>query len=96
MFAKVRERLAVNKQTAQAFDVGRFNVRKLRELEVWKQIHIKFSNRFAAMENLNDSEDMNRAWENINEDTKTPAKESLGLHELKQHISWFDKDVHGF
>jgi hypothetical protein len=32
--AKVRERLTVNKQTAQNFDVERFNLRKLRELEV--------------------------------------------------------------
>jgi biopolymer transport protein ExbB/TolQ len=27
---------------------------------------------------------------------KTPAKESLGLHELKQHKSWFDKYCVGF
>jgi hypothetical protein len=31
--AKVRERLAVCKQTAQKFDVERFNLRKLSELE---------------------------------------------------------------
>jgi len=35
--------------------------------------------------NLNDSEDINRAWENIKENIKTSAKESLGLYELKQH-----------
>jgi hypothetical protein len=35
--AKVRERLAVNKYTAQTFDVKRFNLRKLSELEVRKQ-----------------------------------------------------------
>ena len=28
---------------------------------------------------------MNRAWENIQENIKTSAKDSLGLYELKQH-----------
>jgi len=49
--AKVRERLAVNKQGAQKFDVVRLNLRKLSELEVRKQYQIKISNRFAALEN---------------------------------------------
>jgi len=42
-----------------------FSFRKLIELEFRKQYQIKFSNRFATLENLNDSEDINRAWENI-------------------------------
>jgi len=33
---------------------------------------------------LNDYEGINRAWENIEENIKTTAKESLGLHELKK------------
>jgi len=37
------------------------------------------------LENLSDDEDINRAWENIKENIKTSAKESLGPHELKQH-----------
>jgi len=45
--------------------VERFNFRKLIELEVRKQYHIKISNRFAALENLRDSKDINRAWEHI-------------------------------
>ena len=48
------------------------------------------------MENLNDDEDINRAWENIKENIKTSAKESLGLHELKQHKPWFDEECLGF
>jgi hypothetical protein len=35
--AKIRERLAVNKQGAQKFDGERFNLRKLNELVVRKQ-----------------------------------------------------------
>jgi len=59
--AEVKDRLAVSKQAAQKFDVDRFNHRKLSELEVIKQYHIWISNRFAVLENFNDSEDINRA-----------------------------------
>jgi hypothetical protein len=54
------------------------------------------SNRFAALENLRDSKHINRAWGNIKEDNKTSAKDSLGLHELKQHRPWFDVECLGF
>ena len=47
------------------------------------------------MENLNDNEDINRAWENIKENIKTSAKDSQGLHELKQHKPWFDEESLG-
>jgi len=46
-----REILAVNKQAAQKFDVERFILRKLCELEVRKQYQIKISIMFAAVEN---------------------------------------------
>jgi hypothetical protein len=59
--AKVRKRLAVNKQAAQKFDGERFNLRKLNELEVKKKNQIGITNRFAALENLNVDEDVNRA-----------------------------------
>ena len=43
------------------------------------------------MKNLNVDEDVNWVWENIKENLKTAAKESLGLHKRKQHKPWFDK-----
>jgi hypothetical protein len=49
----------------QHIDVEKFNLRNSGALRVRKQYHIKISNRFAAWENLNYSEDTNRAWENI-------------------------------
>jgi len=57
-----------------------------------KLYQIKIPDRFAALETLNDSEDVNRAWENIKYNIKTSAKESLGLYELKQHQLWFDEE----
>ena len=57
--AKVGERLVVIKQAAQKSDAEGFNLRKLSELMVRKQYQIKMSDRFAALENLNVSEDIN-------------------------------------
>jgi len=65
MVTKVREKLAVSKQAGYKFLAERFNLRKLKDLEVRKQYQIKISNRFAALENLNYGEDTCRAWENI-------------------------------
>jgi hypothetical protein len=84
--AKVRERLAVSKQAAQKFERGRFNLRNLNELEVRKQYQIEITNRFAALENLDNDGNINRAWENVKESIQTLARESLGLHESK-HIN---------
>jgi glycine betaine/choline ABC-type transport system substrate-binding protein len=74
----------------------RFNLKKLNELEATEHYQIKISKRFAALENLGDSEDMNRAWKNIEEDIKTSAKESLGLHKLKQYRTRFDEECLSF
>jgi len=71
-------------------------LKKLNELEVKEEYQIEITNKFAALENLNADEDINRASENIKENIKTSAKESLGLHELKWHKPWFDKECLGF
>ena len=93
--AKVRERLAVRKQAAQKSDGVRFNLRKLNDLEVRKQYQIEITNRFAALENVCEDENINRGWESIKENIKTSATESLGMHEMKQHKPWFDEECLG-
>jgi hypothetical protein len=60
-------------------------------MEVRKQFQIEISNRFEALENLNDSEDIT-----IRENIKVSAKETLGLYGQKQHKPWFNEDVHRF
>jgi hypothetical protein len=72
--AKVRERLIVNKEAAQKFYVERFNLEVTIELTVRKQNQIKISNKFAALENLDNSEDIKRTWKNIKQNIKTSAK----------------------
>jgi hypothetical protein len=90
--AEVMERLSARKQAAQKTDVERYNLKNLSEREVRKEFQTEISNRFEALENLNDSEDVNRAWENIREDIKISAKETLGLYRQKQHKPWFDEE----
>jgi hypothetical protein len=50
-----------SKQAALKFNVERFILRKLNELEIRKEYRIKTSKRLAVFENLNDSEEINRA-----------------------------------
>ena len=69
----------------------RFNLKKLREMEVRKQFQIALSNRFVDLKNLND-EDINRAWKNIKEHIEISAKETLDLYGRKQHKLWFDEE----
>jgi hypothetical protein len=81
MIAEVRER-----QAAQKVDVERFN------LKVKKEYQIEISSVFEALKNVNDSEDIKWAWENIIENIKISAKETLGLYRQKQHKPWFDEE----
>ena len=48
------------------------------------------------MENLCVSKDIKGPWENIKENIKTSAKDSLGLYELKQHKPWFVEECLSF
>jgi hypothetical protein len=88
---KVRERLAVSKQTARRFHIKRFSLKKLNEVEGKDQYRVEMSNRFAALENLDAKVNINRAWETIRENIKISAKESQGYYELKKHKPWFNK-----
>jgi hypothetical protein len=66
--------MAESKHASKKFDMERFNPRMLNELEFRKQYYIQIKYSFAALENLSDSEDINRDWENIKENIKTSDK----------------------
>jgi hypothetical protein len=71
----------------------RFNLKKLNDVEVKEEYQIKISNRFAALENLNDYDvDIIRAWENFGENIKALVTESVSCYELKHHRPWFDEE----
>ena len=76
VIAKVRDRLAVGKQAAQTLDRHRFNLSKLNELEIRKQYQVEITNRFAALENLNEDEDVNMIWGNIKQYPNLSKRES--------------------
>jgi hypothetical protein len=63
---------SVSTQARQKFDTERFNLKKLNDMKD-KQHQLKTSNRFAALKNLDGNTNINRAWENIKEITKTSA-----------------------
>jgi len=74
----------------------RLNFRKLNEPEVTEQNQAEIKKRFAALQNSDDDEDINRNWENTKENIQISAKESLGLDEFKQNKPWFDEECLGF
>jgi hypothetical protein len=72
---KVRERLAESKQTTHRFHMERLNSKKLNGVEGKEQCRVKISNRFAAMEILDDEVDIDTAWETITQKIKFSAKQ---------------------
>jgi hypothetical protein len=82
--AKVKERLAVNKQ--------RSNLKELNDVQGKEEFRVEVSNRFAALEDLDAEVEINSARETIRENINISAKESLGYFELKKHKPWFDEE----
>jgi hypothetical protein len=89
--AKIRERPAVNKQGSHKFQMERFNLKKLNEVEGKEKYRADVSNRFATLEDLHAEVEINTIWKTITENIKISAKESLGYYELKQHKPWFNE-----
>jgi hypothetical protein len=75
--AKIRERLAANKQRSHRFHIERFNLKKWNEVEGKEQFHVEVSNSFTALEDSDAEVETNSAWETIRENIKVSAKEIL-------------------
>jgi hypothetical protein len=89
---KLRERISVSKRARQIFDLERFNLKKLNDVEVKYKYQAEISNRFVTLESSDESSDINNAWESIREDIKTSALDILGYHRLKHNKPWFDDE----
>jgi len=85
VFAIVRDKLAARNQVAENLDGERFNLRKVKELEVRKQYQNEITNRFAALEKQGDGEDINGVLENIKENT-WPVQKVSDLWQGKIHL----------
>jgi hypothetical protein len=83
------------RQHSNILDVQSFrgvdcDTEKLNDVEIKEKNQVEISNRFAALENLDESLVINSAWENIRDNIKTSAKENLEYHRLKCNKPWFD------
>jgi hypothetical protein len=65
--AKIRERIAVNKQGSRKFHMVRFNLKKLNEAEGKEKYRVEASYRFAALEDWDAEAEINTTWETIRE-----------------------------
>jgi hypothetical protein len=94
--AKIRERIAVNKQGLHKFHMQRFNLKKLNEVEGKEKYHSEASNKFAALEDLDAEVEINTIWEMIRENINISVIESLSYYELKKHNPSFDEGCSKF
>jgi hypothetical protein len=86
---KLRERISVSKRARQNSDLEKFDLKRLDDVEVKEKYQVEISNRFADLEGLDESFDINNAWKSIRENIKTSAKENLGYQKLKHDKPWF-------
>jgi hypothetical protein len=70
----------------------RFDLKKPDNIEVKEKYQVEISNRFAALESLDENFDINNAWGSIRENIKTSAKDNLGYQKLMHNKPWFDDD----
>jgi hypothetical protein len=90
--AKLRERISVSKRVRQTFDLERFHLQKLGDVEVKEKYQVELSNRFAASETLDENFYINNVWEIVRKNIKTTAKSNLGYQKLKHNKPWFDNE----
>jgi hypothetical protein len=60
-------------------------LRKLDDIKVKEKCGVEISNRFVALESLDESFDINTAWESIRENIKTSAKDNVGYQKVKHN-----------
>jgi hypothetical protein len=63
--ARVKERLAVNKQISHSLHTERFDLKKLNDVEDKEQFRVEVPNRFTALEDLDTEVEINSVWETI-------------------------------
>jgi hypothetical protein len=61
------ERISVNKWEMQTFDMERFHLKKLNDVEINKQYHVKISDRYAGLQNSGDCGDISRECKNTSQ-----------------------------
>jgi hypothetical protein len=88
--ANLRVRISVSKRARQNSDLERFDLKRLGDVEVKEKYQVEISNRFAGLESLDESSDINNSWESIGENIKNSAEDKLRYQKLKHNKPWFD------
>jgi hypothetical protein len=88
---KVSERLEVKKERLYRFNMERFNLKKLNEVDGKEQYRVEVPKRFAALKDLDAEMDINSTLETIRENIKISAKKNLCYYETMKHKTWFDE-----
>ncbi|KAJ4451780.1 hypothetical protein ANN_03252 [Periplaneta americana] len=87
--------LSVAKRVEQQVNIRRFNIPKLKDKETKQHYQVDISNRFAVLASSDEVEeelDVNSVWENIRDNIKIAAEQSIGYYEIKKKKPWFDED----
>jgi hypothetical protein len=92
LLAKSRKRLAVSMRAAQKIDNERFNVKMLNEGDVKEQYQVTIRNKFAALENSEESGEFNGVWDTIRNNFIISAEVCLGYYETKHLKPWCDEE----
>ncbi|KAJ4426281.1 hypothetical protein ANN_27093 [Periplaneta americana] len=95
VIGELRERLSVAKRVEQQVNIRRFSIPKLKDEETKQHYQVEISNRFAVLASSDEDEeelDVNSIWENIRDNIKIAAEQSIGYYETKKKKPWFDKD----
>ena len=67
----------------------------MKDEEIKQQYQVQISNRFDALRTSNEDAgevDINDTWENIRDNIKVEAGESIGYYQVKKKKPWFDED----
>jgi hypothetical protein len=90
VMVKLRERISVSRRARTKFDLERFDLKMLDDVEVKEKYQAEIS--FAALESLEESFDTNNTWRSIRKNIKTSAKNNLRYHRLKHSKPQFDDE----
>jgi hypothetical protein len=71
--AILRARISVSKRARQKSDLERFEPRNLDHVEVKEKYQVEISYRLVVFESIDESLDINIAWESVRENIKTSA-----------------------
>jgi hypothetical protein len=83
--AKLTEGISVSKGAMKNSDLERFDMRRLDDVQVKEKYQVEVSHILEALESLDESFDINNAWESIGENINISAKVNLGYQKLKNN-----------